>query len=585
MLQRRWLAPLVLLAFAACKKHGDVQDRPAGPATRAKEVGGEHYRTEATKNAPDPAFVGTGKTRMVVSEAPEATKVGQAILAADGNAADAAVATAFALAVVHPPAGNLAGGGFAVIHAPGKDAALDFREVAPAAATADMFLGPDGQVTKASVEGDRAAGVPGSVAGLWALHDKFGKKPWKELLAPAIALARDGFTVDAYLHASIERRKDLLAKNAASAAMWLPGGTPRAVGEVVKQPELQHVLERVAEHGPDGFYKGETARAIVDEMKRGGGIITAKDLESYRPEWRDALHVEYRGKQVVTMPPPSSGGIVLAMTVNMLRGVDLEQLGWHSPQHIHRIVEVWRRAFAARNEVLGDPAFVKDMPVAKLVSQELADKLASTITAKATPSKDVAPLFEGLHTTNLCAVDGSGMAIALTTTLNLAWGNGVTVSGFLLNDEMDDFAAKPGAPNAFQLVQGNANKIEPGKRMLSSMSPTIVLDHDAVYLVVGAQGGPAIITAVWQVLSNVVDFHMAVGDAVAAARFHHQHMPDHIMLEAESVTTDTDHVLRTMGYKLEWPSHRFGAANAIVRVQAGWQGAADPRGGGAALGD
>jgi gamma-glutamyltranspeptidase/glutathione hydrolase len=578
----RRFALVALLGVIACKKHtAGKTDKPGG----GKEVGGEKFRAEDAKIAVDPALVGTGKTQLVVSEAPDASKAGEAVLAQGGTAADAAVATAFALAVVHPSAGNLAGGGFAIVVTPGKQAALDFRETAPAAATEQMFLGPDGKPTRDSIEGDRAAGVPGSVAGLWALHEKFGKKPWKELVAPAIALARDGFTVDPYLHTAIDRRKELLGKNAATAAMWLPGGKPREAGEVVKQPELQRVLERIAEHGPDGFYKGETAQAIIDEMKRGGGIVTAKDLDSYKALWREPIGFDYRGKHVLTMPPPSSGGVVLAMTANMLKAVDLRQLGWHSAEHVHRLVEVWRRAFAARNEILGDPAFVK-MPVAKLTSQELADKLAATITAKATPSKQVPGLFEGLHTTNLCVVDASGMAIALTTTLNLSFGNGVTVSGFLLNDEMDDFATKPGEPNVFGLVQGSANKIEPGKRMLSSMTPTIVLDHDAVMLVVGAQGGPAILTAVWQVLSNIIDFQMSAGEAVAAPRVHHQHLPDLIRLEAESVTREVDKALRTMGYTVEWPKEpRFGVANAIVRVPSGWQGAADPRGGGAAIGD
>ena len=581
----RRLALVALIALVGCKKHAAEPDHKG---TAAKELGGEHYRAEGQKIAADPAFLGSGKTQMVVSEAPEASKVGEAVLASGGNAADAAVATAFALAVVHPSAGNLAGGGFAVIVGGGPKMtmnALDFRETAPAAATETMFLGPDGKPTKDSREGDRASGVPGSVAGLFALHEKLGKKPWKELIAPAIALARDGFTVDSFLHHSIERAKDKLAKNPASAAMWLPNGKPREVGELVKQPDLQKVLERISEKGPDGFYKGETAQALLDEMKAGGGIMTAKDLESYKAEWREPIKIEYRGKEIVTMPPPSSGGVVIALTANMLRAIDVGKLGWHSAEHVHRITEVWRRAFAARNEILGDPAFVQ-MPVDKLVSQDYADKLAATITAKATPSKEVTGLIDGLHTTNLCVVDAGGMAVAMTTTLNLAFGNGVTVSGFLLNDEMDDFTSKPGEPNAFGLVQGKANKIEPGKRMLSSMTPAVILDHDQIFMVVGAQGGSAILTAVWQVLSNVIDFGMPVGDAVAAPRFHHQHLPDSIALEAESITRDTDRALRKMGYKVDWPKEpHFGAANAIVHVGSGWQGAADPRGGGAAVGD
>jgi gamma-glutamyltranspeptidase/glutathione hydrolase len=577
---------LLLLVVVACKKH--TPDAPK-PEVKPKELGGEQYRTDKSTYNVDPAMAGTGKTFLVVSEAGAATKVGRDVLAGGGNAVDAAVATAFALAVVHPTAGNVGGGGFAVVRAgKGQISALDFRETAPAGASPDMYLDPTGKPTKDSLVGDRASGVPGTVAGMWALHQKFGKKPWKELLAPAIALARDGFAVDPFLHASIDRRKELLAANAASAALWLPSGKARETGEVVKNPEFQAVLERIADKGPDGFYSGPTAQAIVDEMKRGGGLITAEDLKNYKPLWREPLSFEYRGKHISTMPLPSSGGVVLAMSANMLRPLDLAKIGWHSAEHVHRLVEVWRRGFAARNEMLGDPQYAKEAPIAKLVSQDFDDKLATTITAKATPSKDVPALLEGQHTTNFCIVDKNGMAVAMTYTLNIAFGNGVTVAGFLLNDEMDDFAAKPGTPNVFGLVQSAANKIEPGKRPLSSMTPAIVEDQQGdLVMVLGAQGGPRIITAVWQTLSNVLDFQMDVDAAVAAPRLHHQHMPDIVWVEAESITKDADKALREMGYKVDWKQapREFGAANAIVRTATGWKGAADPRGGGAAMGD
>ncbi len=570
----------ILLVVAACKKH-DAHGPAKGEAGK--------YRTDTSGYNVDPKVAATGKTFMVVSEAELATKVGHDVLAAGGNAADAAIATAFALAVVHPTAGNIAGGGFAVIRN-GKHAvaALDFRETAPAAATPEMYLDKDGKPTKDSVIGDRASGVPGSVAGLWALHEKYGKTPWKDLVAPAIALAQNGFPIDIHTHAVIERAEKKLAAFPATAAMWLPGGKPRPVGDVVKLPELATVLQRISDKGPDGFYKGETAAAIVDEMKKGGGLITAADLEGYKVEWRAPMIFDYRGKSLATMPLPSSGGIVLAMSANMLRAVDVGKLGWHSADHLHWLVEVWRRVFAARNDVLGDPAYVKDMPLAKLRSQEYAERLVKTIGPKATPSKDVPPLLEGDHTTNLCVVDASGMAIAMTTTLNIAFGSGVMVSGFFLNDEMDDFAAKPGEANTFQLVQGNANKIEPGKRMLSSMSPTIVEDDQGeLVMVVGAQGGPRIITAVWQVLSNVIDFGMTADAAVAAPRIHHQHLPDEVVVEDGAITKPTDDALTAAGYALKFTSRDRGvaAANAIVRTPTGWQGAADPRGGGAAMGD
>jgi gamma-glutamyltranspeptidase/glutathione hydrolase len=576
---------VVLLVLVACKKHEPKHETKEGKPEQA-----EAWRTEASTFHVDPAFSATGKTYMVASESPAASKVGHDVLAAGGNAVDAAVATAFAMAVTHPSAGNVGGGGFAVVRT-AKDKkvyALDFRETAPGAASADMYLDKDGKPTKESLVGDKAAGVPGTVAGLWALHQKLGSKPWKDLVAPAIALARDGFAVDGFLHASIEARKELLGSVPATAALWMPNGKPRETGEVVKIPELQATLERIADKGPDGFYTGPTADALVAEMKRGGGIITADDLKKYKVEWREPLGFDYRGRHVVTMPLPSSGGVVFAMSANMLRGVDLGKLGWHSPQHIHWMVEVWRRAFAARNTLLGDPTFIKDAPVAKLTAAAFDDKLAASIGSAATPSQSVPALLEGNHTTNLCVVDKDGNAVAMTYTLNTAFGNGVTVAGFLLNNEMDDFAAKPGSPNAFGLVQGAADKIEPGKRPLSSMTPSIATDdHDQVVLVAGAGGGPRIITAVWQTMSNVFDFGFEVDAAVAAPRFHHQHEPDNIKIEADSITKDTDHALRTMKYKLDWgqPPRAFGAANAIVRVQGGWKGAVDPRGGGAAIGD
>ncbi|MGE5180464.1 MAG: gamma-glutamyltransferase [Acidobacteriota bacterium] len=578
---------LLLVLVVACK-HGKPHPHEAKP----DKLPTEPWRTETSDYHVDPSVVGTGKTFVVASESPQATKVGHDVLAAGGNAVDAVVATAFAMAVTHPSAGNLGGGGFAVVRAgKGNHLALDFREVAPGAATDTMYLDAQGKPTKDSLFGDRAAGVPGTVAGLWALHEKLGKKPWKELVAPAIALARDGFAVDGFLHASIERRKDFLAKNPATAAIWVPNGKPRETGEIVKIPELQAALERIADKGADGFYKGPTAQAIVDEMKRGGGIITAKDLEDYKPEWRQPIELDYRGHHITTMPLPSSGGVVMAMSANMLRDVDLAKLGWHSAQHIHWLVEVWRRAFAARNILLADPAFVKEDPVARLVSKAFDDKLAATIGPKATPSQEVPALLEGNHTTNISVVDKDGMAVALTYTLNLAFGSGVTVpgAGFLLNDEMDDFAAKPGSPNAFGLVQGAADKIEPGKRPLSSMTPTLVEDSSGqLFMVVGAGGGPRIITAVWQTISNVIDFHLDIDAAVAAPRVHHQHEPDVIKVEADAITKNTEKELRAMGYKVDWgqPPREFGAVTAILGVPSGgWKGTADPRGGGAAMGD
>ncbi|MEO8552655.1 MAG: gamma-glutamyltransferase, partial [Kofleriaceae bacterium] len=557
---------LVLLVIACRRSEPPPQPRVEAPrpSTPADAAPGPAYRTDASGFHVDPKLAGTGKTSMVASEDHLATEAGEAMLKSGGNAVDAAVTTAFVLAVTHPSAGNLAGGGFAVVRAgKGKVAALDFRETAPAAATPDMYLDNGGNPTKESLIGDRACGVPGSVAGLFELHHKYGKRKWADVLAPAIAFAKDGFTVDQHLHESLVR----VAKYRGSittAPLWWPGGKPLDPGTVVKNPELATVLERIAAKGPDGFYKGDTAKAIVDEMQRGKGLITAADLAGYKAMWREPLRATYRGKQLIAMPPPSSGGIVIAMTANMLKDVDLGKLPWHGTEHVHRVVEVWRRGFAARNEILGDPAYVKDMPVKKLLSQAYADELAKTITDQATPSKNVAGLIEGTHTTNLSVVDNTGMAVAMTTTLNTSFGNGVQVSGFLLNNEMDDFAAKPGSPNVYGLVMGTANKIEPGKRMLSSMSPMIIEDDKGeLFMVVGGQGGPRIITEVWQTLSNVIDFGMPVADAIAAPRFHHQHLPDDISIEEDSISEPTAKALEAKGYKLTFGKgeRTYGAAN------------------------
>ena len=570
-------AVCVALALA-CSSNNPSPTPPAAPA-RIDRV--------------DAAYSGSGKTFMVVSEHVLASQVGRDVLARGGNAVDAAIAVHFALAVVYPSAGNLGGGGFAVVRTrPQQTTALDFREVAPAAATATMYLDAKGNPTNESLVGHRAAGVPGAVAGMWALHGKLGKLPWAELVKPAVALAREGFEVNDYLHTVLGRdvTKQRLLKFPATAKRWYANGEPLAVGTVVAQPDLAATLERIATQGPDGFYKGETAAAIVAEMKRGGGLITADDLARYRPVWRQPLQFRYRDHLVTSMPPPSSGGIVLAMTAGMLAGVELGKLPWHGFQHVHRLAEVWRRGFAARNEVLGDPEFAAAMPVDKLLAPAFHTELAAQIGDRATPSKAIAPVREGSNTTNLCVVDASGMAVVITTTLNTAFGSGVTVegAGFLLNNEMDDFTAKPGAPNTFGLVQGVANKIEPGKRPLSSMSPTIVEDAKGnVVMLVGAAGGPRIITAVWQTLSNVIDFEQPVANAVANPRVHHQHFPDVLRLEADAVDRATEAALQAAGHTTDgsWEKREFGSVNAIVKTANGWDGAADPRGGGAAIGD
>ncbi|MBS2014184.1 MAG: gamma-glutamyltransferase [Deltaproteobacteria bacterium] len=521
---------------------------------------------------------------MVVSDNAVSSKVGRDVLAAGGNAADAAVATAFALAVAYPTAGNIGGGGFAVTRFRGETKALDFRETAPAKATRDMFVGPDGKAKPDAREGIKSVGVPGSVMGLWELHQKLGskKKTWAELLAPAIALAEKGFEVDEGYLSTFEWAGKRLQKHPVSAALFFPNGALPAKGSLFKNPELAQVLRRI-EKGPQGFYAGPTAEALVAQMKEEGGLITLDDLAKYRAKWRTPIEFKYRGHKVTSMPPPSSGGVTLAMMGHILEGVPLGKMGHGSPEAIHYTVEAMRRAFAARNMKLGDPDFVK-MPVDTLLSDAWANGQRATISPeKATPSKDVltdGPASgTGPHTTHFSVVDANGDAVALTTTINFWYGSGVTAKGggYVLNNEMDDFAAVPGTPNGFGLVQGEANAIAPGKRMLSSMSPSIVTGPDGkVVLVLGAAGGPTIITAVFQELSNVVDFGLDIGAAVYAPRVHMQHLPDQVIFEKAGMPAETKAKLEGMGYAFMERGH-IADAPAIGRSGLDWLGAAEPR--------
>ncbi|HSJ05169.1 MAG TPA: gamma-glutamyltransferase [Longimicrobiales bacterium] len=533
----------------------------------------------------------TSAQAMVATDAPLATHVGVGIMRAGGNAVDAAVATAFALAVVYPEAGNIGGGGFMVARlADGTEAALDFRETAPLAATRDMFLDEAGELTDRSVTGHLAAGVPGAVMGLWEAHRRFGTLPWPQLLEPAIRLAEDGFPVDAEFAASLRSAAPRLARFPGSAALFLPGATPAEAGTRWRNPELGQVLRRIARDGPAGFYEGVTADLIVAEMERGGGIISHEDLRRYRAAWREPVTFSYRGRRVISMPPSSSGGTTLAIMANVMEGFPARRLGWQSDTLMHLTAEVMRRAFADRNHFLGDPDFV-EFPQAMLVSADYAARLRATIDpGRATPSERVRPglaeVAEPARTTHFSVVDPMGNAVALTTTINELYGSAVTVTGagFLLNDEMDDFAARPGFPNMFGLVQGEANAIEPGKRMLSAMTPTIVLDPDgAVLMVTGARGGPRIISAVFQVISNVIDHDMDVVAAVRSPRIHHQHLPDVLYFEHGGLTTTQVQRLRAMGHAVD-ARPTVGTAPTIVRSAGVWTGAHDPRTGGLAAG-
>ncbi|HEU4409560.1 MAG TPA: gamma-glutamyltransferase [Polyangiaceae bacterium] len=585
-MKRFVLAALAAFAFAGCEA-----PRPAPPPRQPAAP--SSARPVAARPAPtfppgwpypaDAPGVAAGRG-MVSSDATLASKVGQQVLASGGNAVDAAVATAFALAVVYPSAGNVGGGGFLVARVGGQEHALDFREAAPAKATRDAFV-VDGKVSDTVRMGHRASGVPGSVAGLWEAHQRLGskKKRWDELVAPAIKLAEEGFVVDEALHKALDAVAKRLKKYPAAAATFLANGEAPAVGATVKNPDLGRTLRRIAERGPKGFYEGETAALLVKEMEAGGGLITAQDLLAYRAKWRTPIAFEYRGHRVVSMPPPSSGGVTLAMIAHVLEPYDLGAIGWHTPRHVQLEVEAMRRAFAARNARLGDPDFVKN-PLDELLSPAWAARQRATIReGRATPSSEVegAPASgEGPNTTHFSVVDAEGNAAGLTTTLNWWFGSGVTVAGagFLLNNEMDDFASKPGTANGFGLVQGEPNAIAPGKRMLSSMSPTIVIGPDqGVRLVTGAAGGPTIISAVFQIVSNVVDFGMAPAAAVNAPRLHHQHLPDEVMSEPNGLDEGTRRGLEAMGYAFKERDH-IADAPSIGRSPGGlWVGAAEPR--------
>jgi len=531
---------------------------------------------------PPRAFV--ADSAAIVSDAPLATAVGLQILRAGGNAIDAAIATAFALAVVYPEAGNIGGGGFMVARfADGRTVALDFREVAPLGATATMYLDSSGMPTRDSEVGHRAAGVPGSVAGQYEAHRLYGRLPWPDVLAPSIRLASEGFTLDERVARVIRSDSSTFSRYGGSASLFLSGGHPPTAGTLFSNPDLARTLAAIAEHGPAGFYEGPVADLIVGEMRRGGGLITHEDLRRYRAAWRTPVEFTYRGWQIVSMPPPSSGGVTLALILGILEGYDIAGTGWHSPRMLHFTAEAMRRAFADRNALLGDPDFVS-VPVATLVSDRYASSLRASIDPDdATPSEAViggaslAP--EPGQTTHLGVVDAGGNAVALTTTLNGLHGCGVVVAGagFLLNNEMDDFTSKPGAANTYGLIQSERNAIAPGKRMLSSMTPTIVSrPGSGAVLVTGARGGPHIITSVVHVLMNALEFDMDAARAVSAPRIHHQHLPDQIAYERGGFEETLLESLSDKGHAL-MPTGGTGSAPTILKRNGRWEAVADPR--------
>jgi len=522
---------------------------------------------------------------MVSSNAPLASAAGAEVMRLGGNAVDAAVATGFALAVVWPEAGNIGGGGYMVIQmADGRREVVDYREVAPLAASRDMYLRPDG-TTDGSIIGWRSSGVPGAVAGLLAAHAKYGRLPRAEVMAPALRMARDGFVVDSGLHTSISRSRALLARFDGK-AVFLPSDSAPRIGSTFQQPALARTLDAIVRDGADAYYRGWIADSIAAEESRGGGIITKADLSQYTPRWREPLVWTYRGFTLVGMPPSSSGGVTMAETMNIIEH-EPKLPAFASVSYLHLLGSASQRAFIDRNSKLGDPDFVP-VPMAQLTSKTYALGLYQSIDrTRATPTPTVTQqMAEGTHTTHYSVVDGDGSAVSTTTTLNNSWGSGVYLAsvGFMMNDEMDDFAVQPGKPNMFGLVEGEANAIQPGKRMLSAMSPTVVLDAQGkVQLVAGAAGGPRIISATMQVILNVIEFGMPLADAVRAPRLHHQALPDEIRLEANGFPAATIDSLRAMGHNVAFLGG-IANVNAIRRVAGGWHGVSEPRAFGAAIG-
>lgn len=531
---------------------------------------------------------------MVGSTDENATRAGLQVLQQGGNAVDAAVAVGFALAVTYPSAGNLGGGGFMVIRmADGRETTFDYREKAPAGAHRDMFLDAAGRVIPGlSNVGPLAAVVPGSVAGMALAQKTYGRLPLAAVIAPAIALARDGFQVSWALADSLKGAQSLLAKFPSSArAFQRADGTMPEPGDRLVQPDLAQTLTRIAERGPDAFYKGPIAELIVAEMARSGGLITKADLSGYVPREREPIVSAYRGHRVISVPPPSSGGIALAQLLNILEAFPLGEYGHNSSRTIHLVAEAARRVYADRTEWLGDPAFF-DVPVTGLLSRRYADQLRGGISeTRASSSRDIKPgqprNFEQSQTTHYSVVDADGNAVATTTTLNGSYGNGqmVTGAGFLLNNEMDDFSAKPGTPNMFGLIGGDANAVGPGKRMLSSMTPAILVKDGKTLLVVGSPGGSRIITTVLQVVLNVVDFKMTVQEAVDAPRFHHQWLPDVIRLERQGFPADVVTALGAMGHRTAVGADMGDVHAIMIDPVTGLRlGASDPRQDGRTLG-
>ncbi len=531
-----------------------------------------------------------GRSGCVVCAEPQAAHVGLQVLKDGGNAVDAAVATALALAVTHPSAGNLGGGGFMVIRmADGRTAALDFREEAPSRAHRDMYLQEDGSVhPDKSLWGSLAGGVPGSPAGLEHARAKFGTRPLQMLAAPAIRLARDGFEVDHFLARGLAAKRRIFERFPTTQRIFYRNGAPLRQGEKLVQADLAATLERFAARGFEGFYKGETAQRFAAHQAATGGLITTKDLAAYRVQEREVLRTDYRGLEVIAMPPVSSGGVALLQMLELLEPYDLRDSGYGSARSIHLLSEAMRRAYADRARWLGDPDHF-DVPVEGLLDAEYLAKRRASIRLDRVSEVDMglppgAP--EGEDTTHFSVVDAAGNAVSCTTTINSSYGAGIVVDGcgFFLNNEMDDFSAKPGVPNQFGLIGYEANSIEPGKRPLSSMTPILVTEDDQIRYVLGSPGGGRIINTVLQVFLNLAEHRMPLDDAVAAPRIHHQWKPETLFWERNALNPDSQRILERMGHVFADGPSGIGRCQAIEVTRSGERiGAADPRSGGAAV--
>ena len=497
-----------------------------------------------------------------------AANVAEEILLAGGNAVDAAVATGFALAVTYIDAGNIGGGGFMLIHMDGNAYFLDYRETAPMKAHRDMFLDENGNVAKNStLIGPRAAGVPGTVAGFWAAHQKFGKLSWKQVLAPAIKLARDGFIPANKLAREVQSHFDWFG----TSTNFKEHFSKLKAGERFKQPALAATLARIAKNGHDEFYTGETSKLIVNQMERDGGLIDAADLAAYQAIWREPLSANWREYEILSAPPPSSGGFGVIQLLKMkdYLAQAFENVEHNSPQYVHLVAEMEKRVFADRAEYLGDPAFV-DIDMTALISDAYIKRRASEVNPDAiSKMEEVTPGLESPNTTHYSILDGDGNAVSNTYTINWAFGSGVVVSGggFLLNNEMDDFSAKPGVPNIFGVVGNTANEVQPGKRMLSSMSPTLLIKDNEPHMVIGTPGGSTIFTSVFQIISNIIDFNMSPMDAAGATRFHHQLLPPDLITQSpmRPLSDQTIRGLGEKGYRVEPHGWAFGDIQVIWR--------------------